>query len=347
MTEHRLYVHGPTHEPFNPHALDEAQALVDFPPDEALQAWYGAPAATALQRYRDGEVTVRTVPQQLYYDPEKRWTWKQDVLKINDVSSGNAEQAQHGAFWAKIDNWFALVPLPLVLQAFDRLYDELPSPTVDLKTHQTEAFALLLLDLGIDPAATAATASADCLQHLTQWLESDCSQAVAFWLALYTHVYHNARTAAGSTSWATRLESLDLGQGSAAWRTYLEHVEAGLSTARRSSLLPRASSYMSNFVAPELLVSPVFTDLYLTLHPHKQRPPFSRVTSFGTSSSALALPPPSVTIAGPEYHPQQRTTAATDAQTPSSPNSRPSQVGGIRSRIFRRFGRGRTANSSS
>lgn len=73
MTEHRLYVHGPTHEPFNPHALDEAQALVDFPPDGALQAWYGAPAATALQRYRDGEVTVRTVPQPLYYDPEKRW----------------------------------------------------------------------------------------------------------------------------------------------------------------------------------------------------------------------------------------------------------------------------------
>lgn len=74
MAEHRLYVHGPTHEPFNPHALDEAQALVDFPPDEALQAWYHEPAATALQRYRDGHVEMHKLSQQMYYDPEQRWS---------------------------------------------------------------------------------------------------------------------------------------------------------------------------------------------------------------------------------------------------------------------------------
>ncbi|GAA5851246.1 hypothetical protein JCM9279_007498 [Rhodotorula babjevae] len=326
MAEHRLYVHGPTHEPFNPLALDEARALVDFPPDEALQAWYGEAAGTALQRYRDDQVTVHRVPKELYYDSEQRWTWKQDVLKVNDVSLGNAGQAHHGTFWAKIDNWFALVPLPLVLQAFDRLYDE-PTPlNTDLRTHQVEAFARLLLSLGIDPAVTAAAASADRRKHLVQWLESNCSQAVQFWIALYTHVYHNARTAAGSTSWVTRLDRLDLGQGSAAWRTYLEHLETGLSTARLPGLFPRASTYMSNFVAPELLVSPVFTDLYLTLHSLKQRPPFQRVTSFGTSSSSLFPPLRSVTIAGPEYHPEPRSRAATESTSPSSPTSQPSQV---------------------
>jgi len=324
MAEHRLYVHGPTHEPFNPHALDEAQALVDFPPDEALQAWYHEPAATALQRYRDGHVEMHKLSQQMYYDPEQRWSvlappllfstfvapseplfnprcrsWKQDVLKINEVSSGNAGQAHNGTFWAKIEcvylaflplaalcltlvparsNWFALVPLPLVLQAFDRLYNEPPSPSVDLKTHQVEAFALLLLNLGIDPGTTAASASAEQLLHLTRWLESDCSQAVDFWLALYTHVYHNARTAAGSTPWATRLQRLDLGQESGAWTIYLRHVESGVYAAHLPSMFARASCYFSNFVAPELLLSLVFTDLYLTLHPHKQRPPFSRVT---------------------------------------------------------------------
>ncbi|GAA5933193.1 hypothetical protein JCM3775_002564 [Rhodotorula graminis] len=324
MAHQHLYVHGPTHEPFNPRALDEDQALVDFPPDEALQTWYHEPAATALQRYRDGHVSTRLVPEELYYDAEKRWTWKQDVLKVNEVW-----MARNGAFWAKLDNWFALVPLPLVLQAYDRLYDEPSSPSVDLRTHQVEAFALLLLDLGIDPGTTAATATAHRLDHLAQWLESECPEAIQFWLALYTHVYHNARAAPGGPPWATRLARLEIGQGCAAWSTYIQHVETGLNTGRLPSLFTREATYFSNFVAPELLVSPVMTDL------------------FGTPQAPLAHAVPLAPIAPHRYHPQARPTAVTDGATSASPTTQPSQVRDICARIFRRIRRGGAQPSSS
>lgn len=168
-----------------------------------------------------------------------------------------------------------MIPLPLVLEAFDRLYNELLAPGLEARTHQVEAFALLLLDLGFAPGTTATACSSVQLAHMTQWLEVHCEHAVRLFLWSFAHVYVNARAAAAAAArhpvrWANRLERLNISQGSPAWESYVRHLEAN-DGLRLANLFPRKASYFSGHVAPELLVSPVLTDLYLTLHPFKQR----------------------------------------------------------------------------
>lgn len=175
-----------------------------------------------------------------------------------------------------------MIPLPLVLEAFDRLYNELLAPGLEARTHQVEAFALLLLDLGFAPGTTATACSSVQLAHMTQWLEVHCEHAVRLFLWSFAHVYVNARAAAAAAArhpvrWANRLERLNISQGSPAWESYVRHLEAN-DGLRLANLFPRKASYFSGHVAPELLVSPVLTDLYLTLHPFKQRPPHHRPT---------------------------------------------------------------------
>ncbi|BGP38237.1 hypothetical protein JCM10450v2_002170 [Rhodotorula kratochvilovae] len=276
MSTHRLYVRADD-EPQHPSGGYGHDELPNQPPDALVRKWYRAPAAVAFKRIRMySEVEVEQVGWDLYHEPDRRRAWMQAFVDV-DLGAGAITQVNlpkgfsalnlGNMSYAKIDNWMSTIPLPLVLIEFDHLFLEPPSRAVNPRVHHIEAFAFLLLDLGLaGGTVTSSSCSAQQLSALTVWLEQHCPVAVSLWLWTYTHVYHNARTMAQTqiVPWATRLRECRLPVMSFEWLEYLKHLERPGSRApelySKADFLTRLDHPFSN--------SPVFTDLYLVLHPN-------------------------------------------------------------------------------
>lgn len=160
-------------------------------------------------------------------------------------------------------NWFSVIPLPLVLGTFDRLWHHRP-PLSNVGPACTLALARLLLDLGLVPVSVDERSAAReaTVKAVATWLDGNFLAPVTLWIWAYQTFYRGARGAPldGDREWAAKLYKLEPDGHDPQWYAYLRQLQGGPMT----ELYPDSGSFFDN--RQKATQCPTFTDLYVALH---------------------------------------------------------------------------------
>ncbi|GAA5929505.1 hypothetical protein JCM3775_002359 [Rhodotorula graminis] len=246
-----------------------------------LGAWAKAPTAVAYIRTEPDTVEVRKLDHNYAAD---RSRWQHDLVHIDDQTPSlpHSVAIQHVSFnmspsaWAKIDNWVSLIPLEHVMAAFDELHASTPIANEDdIAAYEFEAFAHLLLDLGLVSTSPLPGGRASRTQYelnaLVEWLDKTSFLALDLWRWTYRHVYLNARAMArrAGVAWSEQLRTASLDEvGGPAWVHYVQAlaiVEAQHGGHRLGGV--RLDSRRDFFSPAHVTHGAVLVDLFVALHP--------------------------------------------------------------------------------